>query len=447
MRLRSSFLVIGLVVGFTILAIAWAFLGARRATAPLARVKLPDGTWAQVEGVTFGTNHTFTKGSAILAKLRKHAPGKLKDLLPVHFSTSTTMGDEMLLLWYNRFDPATGTYVNANLDTFRVIDEHGCVLHVNSYGGGGAGPGYSVGSAYIRVFPRRQKTFKVQARSSPTTNIQWVVENPFVTNPPAWKVESTPVTRERDGVQFTLERIRGHFSGRDGWFEPRFTVMHGETNRTEWYRPRTEFADATGNRDSNRLCPYEPAWKLDVRFYKSHRAPFPEEQIWRITNAVVPPEGQMVALSQTGRIAGIMVKLIALCGAGQFSFSNGVCVASNVPTSNSSGESFSSSYSSGPDARVEMTFTRNEPSLIVDIDTLPRSDDVLIRFRDSEGRTFPADFRGSANKTYRYDIKVPKGSDASTPFDVEIIPQNPVRLEYVVEPPRPPVNAIPAKPF
>jgi len=130
--------------------------------------------------------------------------------------------------------------------------------------------------------------------------------------------------------------------------------------------------------------------------------------------------------------------LIALCGAGQFSFSNGVCVASNLPVSKSGGETFSSSYSSGPNARVELRFTRNEPSLVVEIDSIKRSDDLLIRFRDSRGDTFPAEFRGSADKTYHYNVKVPKGFDTSAPLDLEVIPQNPVRMEFVVEPPQPP---------
>lgn len=100
------------------------------------------------------------------------------------------MGEEQLLLWYNRYDPATDTYPNPNLNSFRVVDEHGCVFHVNSYGGSGGGVGYSVSSAHVRVFPRRQKAFKVRAQSSPVTNIEWTVENPFVTNPPAWTPEA-----------------------------------------------------------------------------------------------------------------------------------------------------------------------------------------------------------------------------------------------------------------
>ena len=440
MRSRVVFGVISLSVLIFVLAVAWLFIASNRLTAARSAVQMPDGTRVQVEGLTFGKKHTFTKGSPLIAKLRAHAPGPLKDLLPKRFSTTTTMGEEQLLLWYNRYDPATDTYPNAAVDTFRVIDEHDCVFHVNSYGGGGGAPGYSVSAAHVRVFPRRQKTFRVRAQSLPVTNIEWTVENPFVTNPPAWIPEPYPATREEDGIQFTLERIKGHFYASGNWFEPRFKILHGEEDRTEWYRPRVELVDATGNRDSNRLCPYEPAWKVDVTFYKSHKAPFPAEQIWNVTNLAMPPSGQVTPLTQTTRLAGISVRLIALCGSGRFSFSNGVCVASNELDANSRGGSFSSSsYSGGPNARVELSFQYDQPTLVAQIDSIKRSDDLLLRFRDQESRTFAADFRGSADKTYLYNVKAPKEfAPTGSRLDLEIIPQSPVRKEYVVAPPRPP---------
>jgi len=401
---------------------------------------MPDGTRVQVEGVTFGKTHTFTKGSALVANLRKHAPGPLQDLLPKTFFTFTTMGEEQLLLWYNRYDPATDTYPNPALNSFRVVDEHDCVFHVNSYGGGGGGPGYSVSAAHVRVFPRRQRTFKVHAQSPPVTNIEWTVENPFVTNPPAWTPESLPATREQDGIQFTLERIKGHFYASGNWFEPRFKIMHGDDDRTEWYRPRVELVDATGNRDYNRLCPYEPAWKVGVTFYKSHKAPFPAEQIWCNTNLAIPSSGQVIPITQTTRLAGISVKLVALCGPGRFSFSNGVCVASNEWDANSRGGTFSSTYSSGPSARIELSFQHEQPTLLAEIDHIKRPDDLLLRFRDPDSRTFAADFRGSTDKTYLYNVNVPKAFASPSHLDLEIIPQNPVRKEYVIEPPRPPAS-------
>ena len=438
MRSRVPFIIAGLCLLFFLLATAWLFIASKRSNTNASIFAMPDGTRVQVEGLTFGKKHTFIKGSPLLAKLHEHAPRGLKGLLPKQFSTTATMGEEQLLLWYNRYDPATDTYPNPNLDSFRVIDDHGCVFHVNSYGGGGGGPAYSVGTAHVQVFPRRQKTFKVSAQSLPVTNIVWTVENPFVTNPPAWTPEPLPATREQDGVQFTLERIRGHFYPTGNWFDPRFRIMHGDDDRTEWYRPRAELVDATGNRDYNRLCPYEPAWKVDVTFYKSHKAPFTSEQIWSIQNLVIPPSGHVISLTQTTRLADISVKLIALCGPGRFSFSNGVCVASNEWDSKIDRGSFSSSYSGGPNGRIELTFSQGEPSLLAEIDSIKRTDDLLLRFRDPDGHTFAAEFRGSANKTYRYDVKMPKGFAPQSPLDLEVIPQNPVRKEYLVEPPRPP---------
>jgi hypothetical protein len=217
----------------------------------MSTFQMPDGTRVQVEGVTFGTKHTFIKGSPLLAKLHQHAPPALKDLFPSQFSFTSTMGEEQLLLWYSRYDPATDTYPTPNLNSFRVVDEHGCVFHVNNYGASGGSAGYYLGSAHVRVFPRRQKTFKVRAQSPPVTNIEWTVKNPFVTNPPAWTPEPLPATREQDGVQFTLERIRGHFYPAGNWFEPRFKIIHGDEDRTEWYMPRAELIDATGNRNNN----------------------------------------------------------------------------------------------------------------------------------------------------------------------------------------------------
>lgn len=172
------------------LGAAWLFIASKRLNPTMSAFQMPDGTRVQVEGVTFGTKHTFITGSPLLAKLHQRAPRALKDLFPNQFSTTATMGEEQLLLWYNRYDPATDTYPNPNLNSFSVVDEHGCVFHVNSYGGSGGGVGYSVSSAHVRVFPRRQKAFKVRAQSSPVTNIEWTVENPFVTNPPAWTPEA-----------------------------------------------------------------------------------------------------------------------------------------------------------------------------------------------------------------------------------------------------------------
>jgi hypothetical protein len=427
-RWKIAFITLLILTG----SVACRVLLRRGASAHVHQARLPDGTYAQIEEITFGKSHTFFKGNPIVAKLHQLAPGPLKNLFRAQFSTSFTMRDtEMLVLWYNRYDPATGTYPPANFDRFKIIDEHGCVFPINQYGGGGAGPGFSIGNAQARVFPRRQKTFKVRAHLPPGTNIEWIVENPFVTNPPAWKPEPLPLTRQQANIDFTLQKITGHFYQSGYWFQPKFKILHDGVDRTEWYKPAVTFIDATGNRDDNGLCPYEPVWKLEVDFYKSHQAPFADDQIWRLRQISVPRSGEVVLLGHTGAVASVSFHLIALCGPGEFSFSNDVCLASAEWAPEWQGES---SSSSSADGKVETQFRNREPALLVQIEGLKSSRDLLVRWRDDQDRTFAADFRSNFDKIYRYELKVRKGAQK---LDLEAIPQNPAKIEYIVEPPRP----------
>jgi hypothetical protein len=417
------------------LASGWMFIRSRKTTSTQPKFTMPDGTRVQLERVTFGTNHTFPGGLPFLSGLRRFVPSPLRRWFGPPISASFNTTDEILVLWYNRYNSATDTYPAPMLDTFRVIDEHGCVFQINQYGGGVNSPGFSVSGAYVPVFPRRQNRFRARAQSLPVTNIEWIVENPYVTNPPAWKPEPLPAVRQSEGVEFTLERLRGHFYANGSWFETKFKITEDGADHTDWYKPRVTYVDATGNRSEFRLCPYEPAWKLEVDFYKSHKAPFPEDALWRVPNVNVPASGEVLMLDQQTNIAGISIKLIALCGSGDFRFAGGVCVASNAWSPTWQGES--SSYSSGVTGKPEVTFRQKQPSLLLEIDGLKRREDFLIRFRDDHEHSFAADFSGSAGKSYRYTLNIPKEMRDSWPVNMEFIPQKPVHLEYMAEPPRP----------
>jgi hypothetical protein len=417
------------------LAAGWIFLLSRRAPSAQSKFVMPDGTRVQIERVTFGTNHIFGDRPQFLRGVRRFVPSPLQKWFGPPFSASFTTTEETLILWYNRYNPANDTYPAPMLDTFRVIDEHGCVFHINQYGGGASGPGYSVSSAYVPVFPRRQKAFRVRAQSLPVTNIEWMVANPYVTNPAAWKPQPLPITRQHEGIEFTLERLKGHFYSGGNWFETKFKILEDRVDRVDWYKPRVTYVDATGNRSDYRLCPYEPAWKLEVDFYKSHKAPFPESALWRVPNLAVPPSGEALPLDQQTNIAGLAIKLIALCGSGDFRFSDGVCVASNAWSTAWQGES--SSYSSGGISKSEIAFRQKQPTLLLEIDGLKRWEDLLIRFRHDLAGNFTADFSGSAGHTYRYAIRIPENVPPATPMNIEFIPQKPVHLEYTVEPPKP----------
>ena len=138
MRWKGALLLIIVLLG---LAGGWIFIVSAKNKGAQSVFIMPDGTRAQVERVTFGTNHTFTKGWAMLAGVRRFVPGPIQRWFSAPTSSLTTR-EETAILWYNRYDPATGTYPAPTLDTFRVIDEHGCVFHVNQYGGNMSSPAF-----------------------------------------------------------------------------------------------------------------------------------------------------------------------------------------------------------------------------------------------------------------------------------------------------------------
>ena len=212
------------------------------------------------------------------------------------------------------------------------------------------------------------------------------------------------------------------------YFETRFKIEVNGEERTDWFRPLFNYVDATGNR-SHTLCPFEPALKIEADVYHSYKAPFREEEIFRMSKLNVPAPGEVISLTQQQDIGDISLRFIALCGPGKFSFSNEVCVAASPDAQ--SGSSSSSSSSSGPPRRVELSFQRKQPTLIVEIDGLNRSEELLVRGRTESNKLFRADLNGSADRTYLFQLEAPTNN---VRFDLECIRQKAVHLEYVFEP-------------
>src|SRR5258705_407035 len=89
MRWRSVLLVILVLVG---LAIGWMFMLSGKGSSTRPTFAMPDGTRVQVEGVTFGTNHTFANGPPLLSGVRRFIPSPLRRWFgpPVSMSFNTT---------------------------------------------------------------------------------------------------------------------------------------------------------------------------------------------------------------------------------------------------------------------------------------------------------------------------------------------------------------------
>ena len=88
--------------------------------------------------------------------------------------------------------------------------------------------------------------------------------------------------------------------------------------------------------------------------------------------------------------------------------------------------------------RIFTDFTRKEPTLLIGFTQPPNSDDILVRQRDQSGRrhdVVPYQSGGDATN-YIVTFKLPQQSN-STNIDLEVILQQPVLVEFMVQPPRP----------
>lgn len=82
-----------------------------------------------------------------------------------------------------------------------------------------------------------------------------------------------------------------------------------------------------------------------------------------------------------------------------------------------------------------MKFASKNPSLLVRVDGWRNFPDLLIRARTSEGEIRSLRYSGSGNSIYRFELD--RATFGVQPFDVEFIPQQPMRFDFMVAPPRP----------
>jgi hypothetical protein len=426
---RIGFLVLALAFGFNVLILLVLILH-KEPVVPEGR--LANGTVLRIEKLTYGTNHVFTKGSSVTGKLRKILPGPLEKLLGSANTASTITEKPELLVWYQQVDPTTKAPIASTVQQLQVVDTHGCIFPIYNTGTTGSDP--NLHYVQVPVFPRRQEAFLLEAPATlGGAPLQISVPNPFRIEPHAWKPEPFPIHRKAGELEFVCTDVQGKFFPNGAYFEPHFEVFDKGQDRTDRYRPEVTYVDETGNR-GQRLCRYEAAWKLEVNFYKRYTAPFAESEIARINEVSVPDSGQVIQKDAACSMGNMKIALVALCGPGDYKFSNQVCVAAAPWEGGWNESSGSSSSYNGNQRLVEIEFRKKKVSLILDVKNLDRYQELLIRARDKQGRFYPANFNLSSESLYRYEMDFPPGLGK---VDLEFIPQKPIQVDFMVKPPQP----------
>jgi hypothetical protein len=423
----------GIGIGIVIVGLI-TFIVLRPAPVPVVAASLADGTQIIVQGVTYGTNHHFFHGSKFLHKVKPYLPGFINRWLPDPLATMQNTSQGMLLLWYSAYQPATGKYIQVPVEELNVIDEHGCAFRANDSHGSRSTATFTICTAYISIFPRRQKSFILRAKFAKHPAVDLQISNPVYPMTAEWTAEALPAVRQTNDLTVKLAKLR-FSTRRSSTFEyadvsPEISVLENGVKRDDWYAHSQNYRDATGNSSRNGLCPHERAWKMELDLYKTDKAPFPESAIWRVSDLTLPGSGGVTKLTAERGVGGMTVRTMVLCGAGDFTFSNEVCIASST-WKEGAHESFST-RSSGYD--TEMKFASKNPSLLVRVDGWHNFPELLIRARTSESEVRSLRFTGSGNNLYRFELD--RAMLGAQPFEVEFIRQQPMRFEFMVEPPR-----------
>jgi len=423
------------VVTGALLILVLAGLWMLRSPAPGSSAVLPSGVRIKVEGVTFGTRHLFSTDSKLKRALRSVLPARLKDWWPAGYTSEGRTDETNALVYLSAFDPIKRAYVSPNWDHFQVLDKHGCAWPVQSWAGSQSDPGFSVSTICLPAFPRRDPGFKLRAVILGGDAVEMVVPNPVKSPFPKWTPEPLPASRTIDNATFELRDLQGHWpADRLNSFDPTYRVLQDGVDVTPQWRAVTEFRDATGN-VSERLCPYEPVWKVEAKFFRTAQATFAAEKVWRIPGIRMPENGHAVMFNQTHQVANRSVHLIGLLAAGSFKFSNNVILAMSPWQSGMSPASSSStrSVNSGPPITT-LEFVSRDPAVLLSITSLRSPDQLLVRYRDQSGRGGQGEFRSGVADQYLFSLPNLRNV---TSLDLELILQEPIPVEFSVAPPRP----------
>jgi hypothetical protein len=416
--------------------------------------QLPDGTILRLEAVTYGKQHDFEPESSLWSSLRRILP-----IFPGRADFSRGTDRDSLLCWVSRRDRASGKYLNlGSWGQTVALDEHGCRIAASepqvlagdtcaSWCAAGKPPPlappkyrFIVGLAELQPFPRRRRAFKLRfddVNGRPLA--EFTVPNPAPGPHPRWTPSPLPITKRDGDLSVTLTRL---VRGEEAWMNPTFLFRQNGKLTSEWETGEVTFSDATGNSAERwrcTLCPYEPAWKLQTKLFRTARARFAPNELWTVRGVPVPKPGTASRLSGTGTLGGTTLDLLAIAAAGTVSYSNGVPTAQASPgpgqlAGTRGGSMSSSSTTVNGVTREQLTVTMGLPHVAVAVPGITADHRLTLRAVDDRGRQIISESgQGSFNKLF-LSLDIPPGSKS---LDLTFAIHTCRRVEFVVKPPRP----------
>lgn len=282
----------------------------------------------------------------------------------------------------------------------------------------------------ISAFPRRDRTLQIEWKDSmdkwPPAKLE--LPNPYYREDfPVWKPLPLPQKQTRGDLTVELTSLSPHPLDAD----VEFKINCPSESWTSGYSHNGQYVflqDATGNTGAV-LSPFEPAWKVVIRAFRSHHANHPSDRIQSLGKFAWPMPGVVVPIDQDLTVGGSQIRVHYLAGAGTVTNQNGKYAALKAMTAPAQGAKLYGSkgihWISRPQPFVWVTFGNTAPERKI----LFRSivPDELPEVTELENRRW---------HTHGKIITLPMALDSSPQgVELSIVDNLCEQFEFIVEPP------------
>ena len=405
---------------------------------PTTEVTLSDGTIVRFEKVFVGTT-SYDSYSRVKAFLAGYVPNRFQSRLGERIKTSFGVNPDQLGVLFSIWTKEGKRKQNSNpfLSRIEFVESTGFVFN-SSVGG------YNSSHNLMRIadvpFPRRDPMLHVRLYELGTDRLLFdlTVPNPgYQPHVTEWSPEAIPITKVAEPVTVMLKHNPEKFKQK--YLADEDLEITSTDPRWLRTRPKRHFwlSDATGNKTYvfPGLSPFEPAWKLNVRLWRSSDAEFSAEEFWKTEFYPLPSPTKAEKLSLKKTVLGVEIDIPILAPAGKVS-DDGTTL--NVEQTTHTGAGISMEWGSGGAMGLFQRIHSGLPFIPVKYSTIDEETELILTIRDQNGTRLSLDNGGTYgmnSSSMRIVQFAPKPE--STEVQLEVIVNKGRTFEFLVTPPKP----------
>ena len=400
---------------------------------------LVDGTIVRFEKVFVRTT-SYDSYSRIKGFVTDYVPNRFQSRLGERIKTSLSVQPDHLGVLFSVWSKDGKRKQDSNqiLSRIEFVESTGYVFNSTV---SGYNSSYNLRCIGEGAFPRRDPMLHIRLFEQGTNRLLFdlTVPNPgYQPHVTEWSPEEFPVTKTAAPLTVTLKHGPAEFKHQylaDDDIEitstdPRWTLA----------RPKRHFwlSDATGNKTYvfSRLSPFEPAWKLNVRLWRSSNAEFSADEVWKTKFYPLPSSSNVEKLNLKKTLSGVDVEVLMLASAGTV-YSDDTKITIE-PKTLAIGSGVSMEWGIGGGIGPFRKIHSGLPFIPVIYSTMDEETELLLTVRDQNGTKLSLDnggsygMNGSNMRIVQFEPK-----PESNEVQLEVIVNQGRTFEFFVTPPKP----------